>query len=241
VFEISFVISRTLVYTIVTATIVGIFALVEWVAGQMLEQAGAGAVLIALTAVAMAYSIHLIYARVEQLVERTLFRRRHRAEQHLADIAAGLPYAQNTDVVETALVREPVHAYELTSADLFTHDERGDYVNGSKALDGTIALQLQGNRRSLRLHDGDGVLAVPVFVRLRLEAVAVYGAHVNGEDIDPDERASLEAIGVAAGIAYDHLEAARAERDASRWRKLAERQARELADLRARRHVRPTP
>jgi hypothetical protein len=83
------------------------------------------------------------------------------------------------------------------------------------------------------LHDGDGVLAIPIFLRARLEAVAVYGAHANGEDIDPDEAATLEALGAAAGVAYDHLEAARLERDAFRWRRLAERQARELAALRA--------
>ena len=77
-------------------------------------------------------------------------------------------------------------------------------------------------------------LAVPIFVRSRLEAVVLYGAHANGEEIDPDEKSSLEAIGVAAGIAYDHLETARVERDVSRWRKVAERQARELAALRER-------
>ena len=37
---------------------------------------------------------------------------------------------------------------------------------------------------------------------------------------------------VAAGIAYEHLETARVEREIARWRKLAERQARELASLR---------
>jgi hypothetical protein len=77
-------------------------------------------------------------------------------------------------------------------------------------------------------------LAVPVLVRARLYAVALYGPHRNGEDIDPDEASSLEAIATAAGMAYDHLEAARCERAAARWRKLAERQARELAALRAR-------
>jgi hypothetical protein len=234
VFEISFVVSRTLVYTLVTATIFGVFAFVEWLAGRLIEHSGAAVFLVALTAVGMAYSIHAIYGRAEQFVEITLFRRRHLAERRLASIAAGLPYAENSAAVEEALVREPVHAYTLSCADLFLRDGSGDYVHDGKKLDRGIPLQLQGSRRSLRLHDGDRVLAVPVFVRLRLQAVAVYGAHVNGEDIDPDERASLEAIGMAAGLAYDHLEADRIERDVARWRKLVERQARELAALRAR-------
>jgi hypothetical protein len=84
------------------------------------------------------------------------------------------------------------------------------------------------------LEHQEPVLAVPVFVRASLEAVAVYGSHLNGEDIDPDEAASLEAMSAAAGIAYEHLEAARSARETVRWRKLAERQARELAMLRER-------
>ncbi len=233
VFEISFVISRTLVYTIVTATIFTVFALVEWLAGRILEHSGAAAILVALTAVGTAYSIHAIYSRVEELVESTLFRRRHQAERHLAQVAAGLPYASSAGAVEEALVREPIRAYELVAADLFTLDA-GEFVREGKRLDAAIALKLSGHRRSLRLHDANAVLAVPIFVRSKLDAVAVYGAHVNGEDIDPDERASLDAIGVAAGIAYDHLETERVERELSRWRRVAERQARELSELRGR-------
>lgn len=234
VFEISFVVSRTLVFTIVTAAIFATFALVEWLAGRVIERTGVTIALVAFTAIAVSFSLNAVHARVEQFVEGTLFRRRHQAEQHLASVAAGLPDAQNSEAVAEALVIEPVHAYALGSAHLFVRDGSGNYVHDGTALDRCIPLQLQGLRRSLRLHDGDAVLAVPVFVRSHLEAVALYGAHVNGEDIDPDEAASLEAMGVAAGIAYEHLETARVERDVTRWRKLAERQACELATLRER-------
>lgn len=234
IFEISFVVSRTLVYTIVTATIFSTFAIVEWLAGRILEESGVAAVLVALTAVGIAYSIHAIYSRVEQFVESTLFRRRHEAERHLAEVAAGIPNASNLGAVEEALLREPVRSYGLSGADLFTLDGGGNYVGDGKNLDQCIPLQLQGLRKSVRLHGSESVLAVPVFVRSKLEAVVVYGAHVNGEDIDPDERTSLEAIGAAAGMAYDHLESARVERELARWRRLAERQARELSALRAR-------
>jgi hypothetical protein len=36
----------------------------------------------------------------------------------------------------------------------------------------------------------------------------------------------------AAGIAYDHLDAVRLSREITRWHRVAERQARELAALR---------
>lgn len=231
VFDISFVISRTLVYTILTATIFAIFALIEWLAGRMMEQSGVTIALVAVTAVIVAFSLEAAHARIESAVERVLFRRRHLAERHLASVAAGLPFAENTGAVERALVREPLEAYSLTSAALYNRDDSGDFFRDGEQLDPTVSLRLQGARCSVRLRDA---LAVPVFMRGRLEAITLYGAHSSGEDIDPDEAASLEAICTAAGMAYDQLDAMRIHREMARWRRLAERQARELAALRER-------
>ena len=63
----------------------------------------------------------------------------------------------------------------------------------------------------------------------------MYGAHANGEDIDPDEAASLEAY-LQRGRRRPtiDLDALRIHREIARWRRLAERQARELAALRER-------
>jgi hypothetical protein len=245
VFEISFVVSRTLIYTIATAAIFVLIALVEWLASRLVEHAGVGLALVALTAIGIAFSFHAIYDRAEQIVERTLFRRRHEAERHLADVAAGLAFAQNSEAVEDALTEEPVRAYRLGSATLYSRDESGDFVRNHEALDRGVTLRLQGARHAVRLHEFDEpgsagvtksepILAVPVFVHSCLEAVVLYGAHRSGEDIDPDETTSLEGICAAAGIAYEHLRAARIERETARWRRLAERQARELATLRER-------
>lgn len=233
VFEISFVLGRTLVYTIVSATLFGFFAIVEWLAGRLLEQTGVATAFVALAAIGVAFSLDALYDRVEQFVERTVFRKRHLAERRLSEVAAGLPAAEHAAVVESALLEEPVRAYGLSDARLFLHGADGEYRNGHATLDRSIALQLQASRHSLRLAQGDAALAVPIFVRARLYGVVLYGAHPNGEDIDPDEASSLESVATAAGIAYDHLQAANSEREVARWRKLAERQARELAALRA--------
>lgn len=245
VFDISFVISHTLVYTILTAALFATFAFIEWLAGRAIEHSGVAIALVALTAIGVAFSLEAAHSKIEAFVERAFFRRRHLAERHLASVAAGLPYAENAAAVEAALLHEPTEAYTLTCAELYERDDSGNFLSDGEALDPTVTLRLQGSRRSVRLHElertdptagaGNGpVLAVPVFVQARLHAIALYGAHRNGEDIDPDEAASLEAVCNAAGTAYDRLDALRAHRELARWRKLAERQARELAALRER-------
>jgi hypothetical protein len=234
VFDISFVISRALVYTILTGSIFAVFAFVEWLAARLIEQTGITIILVALTAIGIAFSLEAAHARIEAFVEGMLFRRRHLAERHLAGVAAGLPFAENGAVVDEALAHEPVEAYALTHSALFKRNDSGDFSRGDEPLEAAVSLKLLGTRHAVRLVNGDAVLAVPVFVRSRLEAVALYGPHANGEDIDPDEAASLEAMCAAAGTAYDHLDALRIQREIARWRRLAERQARELAALRER-------
>ncbi len=245
VFDISFVVSRTVVYGVLTASIFAIFAFIEWMLGRLIEHSGATVVLLAAAAIGVAFWLENLHAKVEAWIESVFFRRRHAAETRLERIADGLPYAEHTKDVDEALVREPQIALALTSATLFKRDQDGRYVRDGEVLDGPLLLQVQGKHGPLRLHnfdDSDGttqddrtpVLAVPVFVRSRLEAVALYGAHVNGEDIDPDEVAALKNICIAAGTAYDHLDALRMTRELEKFRALAERQAREIAVLRER-------
>src|SRR5579863_6625511 len=123
VFDISFVISRTLVYTILSGAIFAIFALVEWLTARVIEQSGVALVLVGLTAIGVAFSLQPASARIEALVEGLLFRRRHLAERHLAGVAAGLPFAENGAIVDEAIAREPVEAYSLTHSALFKRDD----------------------------------------------------------------------------------------------------------------------
>ncbi len=72
-------------------------------------------------------------------------------------------------------------------------------TNGEIAADDTLVLHLESERETLRLSDlgwnaGDladsparPVIAMPVFLRQRLEAIALFGPHKNGADIDPDD------------------------------------------------------
>ena len=51
------------------------------------------------------------------------------------------------------------------------------------------------------------ILAVPVLARRQVVAVALYGQHYSGADLDADEVRVLEKVTDASGAAFDHVEA----------------------------------
>lgn len=47
--------------------------------------------------------------------------------------------------------------------------------------------------------------AIPVVIGHTVEAIALYGGHTEGEDLDPDERQSLRDLAQAAAVGYDRV------------------------------------
>jgi hypothetical protein len=129
------------------------------------------------------------------------------------------------------IVEEPADAFDLASAAVFvlSDDERRyrreraeGWSTGDAAeleLDDHLVVRMRAELHALHLEDlrwpradlptgnGHPLYAVPVAVGNRLEAIAIYGAHSGGEDLDPDERRSLRSLGRGAALAYDHLRA----------------------------------
>ena len=53
------------------------------------------------------------------------------------------------------------------------------------------------------------VVALPVMVRHEVVSFALYGAHLNGAQLDPEEIRMLEGLAREAARAYDHVESVR--------------------------------
>ena len=230
VIDINFVMSRTLVYGALTTLFVGVFAFIDWFVGRVLDQTRWALVAEIAVAIAVGFWLNGLHARVDQFVDSVLFRRRHAAERRLARLTRGLPHSTSTGMIDTSLISEPYDALELTSAALFRRDASGRYERvsshgwpascaGELGTDDPLILHLQAERGAIRLSeihwardDAPGgaarpALALPIVVRHELDAIALFGGHRGGEDFDPDEIAWLNALSVAAGAAYDHLEA----------------------------------
>jgi GAF domain len=131
--------------------------------------------------------------------------------------------------VDETLVEEPLRALKLHSAAVFVRDQSGRFMrraavgwpNGASTelpSDDPLIINLQGELGTIRMREvrrGDvefpagqsaPVIAVPMFVRHVLLGFALYGAHVSGEDIDPDEKRLLDRLAHAAAVTYDHID-----------------------------------
>jgi hypothetical protein len=232
VIDVNFVVSRTLVYTLLTAILVGIFAIIDYLVSKWLERSQLAAVLELGAAVLMGVGLRSMHRSVDRFVDSVLFRRRHLAERRLARVAKALPHAKSPAFVDEALVVEPAESLELASAALFRVDGDGRYERrlaigwedgSATSLDPSdhLIIQLEAELEPLNLADVrwprsdvpsglyQPLLAVPIVVRHRLVAFALYGGHIGGEALDPDEIRCLDRLAEPAGAAYDHLEAER--------------------------------
>lgn len=262
VIDVSFIVGRTLVYTILTLFAVSVLSMIEYFVGKLLERGGLALVLEILAAAAIGLSMNALHTRLDRAIDVVLFRRRHLAEARLKRTAAMLPHAMNKDFVNHALVHEAVESFDLASAAAFVlDDDANGYTRACAAgwsdadaaaleLDDRLVVHMRATRAPVHLAQlpwerGDvpggaqqPLYAIPVTLGTRVEAIALYGGHTGGEDLDPDERHSLRGLANGAALAYDHLaaaelrrrlEAARAENESLR---LVERTLTDLLERR---------
>ncbi|HEY5425815.1 MAG TPA: GAF domain-containing protein [Candidatus Tumulicola sp.] len=229
VIDVNFIVGRTLVYTVLTVFAVSIFTLIEYLFGKLLERGGLATVLEIVAAVIIGLSLNALHGRLDKFIDVVLFRRRHAAEARLERAAATLPHATSRDLVDEMLVAEPTDALDLASAAVFVFDEsRERYVRSAAegwrahdaaelAADDHLVVRLRAEREPVDISDlrwpradlpagtQQPLYAVPIAIGNRVEAIALYGGHSGGEDLDPDERRSLRGLAGGAALAYDHL------------------------------------
>jgi len=254
VIDVSFVVSRALVYGVLTSLLVGIFALIDWLFIDKLKLARLGTLAEMGVAVAGGFWFNSLHKRVDSIIDATFFRQRHKAELQLGRNAAALPFAKTPQNVAQALVNEPVRSLVLASAALFRVDKGGAYVreesvgwdaNDISTLhddDGHLLMLLQAEDGPLSLYEhpwrtqgvpsgpARPVLALPINVRTELTAIAFYGSHVHGEALDPDEIKVIAALASGAAVAYDHLEAEAMKREVESIRRRNEALEAQLAE-----------
>ncbi|MDQ6767559.1 MAG: hypothetical protein M3Z41_07090 [Candidatus Eremiobacteraeota bacterium] len=259
VIDVSFVVSRTLVYGILTSLLVGAFALIDWLFIDKLKLARLGAVAEMGVAVAGGFWFNGLHSRVDLFIDAVFFRQRHKAEVQLARNAAALPSVTTTKAVAEALVAEPVRSLSLASAALFRREKDGTYLcensvgwqdgdlKGLDDKDDRLLALIQTEQGPLSLYEhpwrdkdvpsgpAHPVLALPIIVRRELAAVVFYGSHIHGEPLDPDEVRAIAGLAAGAAAAYDHLDAEAMKREVQLFRRKNESLEAQLAEA----HIQP--
>ena len=231
IIDVSFVVSRALVYGVLTTLLVGVFSIIDWFFTDYLRLARLGTIAEVGAVVAFGLWFNGLHKRVDTFIDATFFRQRHKAEVQLAKVAAALPLATTTSAVAECLVNEPVQAMSLASAALFRRSRDSVYMrkqsegwDASNLLrlddtDETLLMLAQAEGGPLSLYDhpwrregvpsgpAHPVLALPIIVRRELTAIVFYGAHIHGEALDPDEIKAIAGLAPGAAAAYDHLDA----------------------------------
>ena len=179
----------------------------------------------------------LLHPFVEGFTDKVLNRRFHRAATQLAELGRKVMRPTSIDEIDAILVNGPYAAFRLASAALF-REERGTFHRVSQSqgwgnespfeLDspaGKVLLEkLKGGGAAriplLPRSDDDAAtditapaLAVPAMIADELYAVAMYGPHLTGADLDRLEVKSLENFVQNVAVGYETARMNLAERE----------------------------
>jgi hypothetical protein len=231
VVDVNFVISRALVYGLLSLGVIAFISILDWLLSRALasERLTLGLELVA--TIAIGVLLDRLNRGTENVVEAVFFRRRRLAQRYLCRAAAALPYAVDESAISDGLVQIPVDALNLGGAALYRRSANDEHFEGVATAQQTTVAPPGFNRNDLlvrllladerivwldelRTHlDPENTavytLAVPVVVRHELVSFTLYGAHANGAQIDPDEVELLEDLAREAARAYDHVDAVR--------------------------------
>jgi len=243
--DLSFAISRTLVYATVVALVVGIFAIIEHAIASMAIGEGAGLVLHLVVPLVLGITLHKLLARVERVIERLFFRRQFEAERALLRLARESAFMEREDrLVARTLLDIDKHVAPSRAAVYRRTDHGYEQVAQSGApewpqcveADDPTLLSLRAGAAEQALSAqgsvlGQGGFAFPMFLAGRLEGAIVCGDRVR--QYTHVERELLRRVAREVGAALQGLKAQRAERqlDALARGTLSVRELREQAGV----------
>jgi hypothetical protein len=226
VLDIDFIVSRTLAVGILSAVVVGSFALLEWLLGTVLAGVShaTGWVANAALALVLGLSLNPMHKRVDAFIDFVFFRKRREDERALVDFSKESAYVtdaqalldqtldklqRHTDASDAAILIESSGTYAAVrsygGAAAAPVDENDPAVLALKAWHKPLDPHRYGG--ALR-----GALALPMLARGRLLGAIVLGERIGGEAYAPDE---IEALSQFAHGVGSSLEALQLHRDDS--------------------------
>jgi hypothetical protein len=219
VLDLGFFLSRTIVVTTISLIVVAAFVLLEWMLGTVVAGVShtTGIVANAALALVLGFSLHFIHQRVDAVVDRIFFRKRHEDERSLLEYAKEAAFVTDLPtLLDQTIGRLKRHtdargaAILLDGAGVFTAARSyGDVQRApvSENDEGILALKtwhkpVDPHHYQTALH---GALALPMLARGRLLGVLLLDERTGGESYAPDEVEALSTLAQGVGTSLDAL------------------------------------
>ena len=201
VFDVGFVINRTLIYAVISTGLLVTFGLIEWVSERLLpyESIEASAVVNAAVALGIFLVFHHLRDTVERLVQRLLFRSWHENEAQLRQFAKEAAFFGKAEALgaatATALSRfaggADVAAYFRNSDDFICRQGGVTGVPAQINADDPVAVILRLHRTAVEPSDTNSqlaaALALPMIHGAALDGFFLLGSKPSGDSYRPDE------------------------------------------------------
>jgi hypothetical protein len=207
--DIGFVLNQAAVFSGVSLAVVGLFMLGEWMIGSWLGRLGhaTNLTISATLVLALGFSVRVIHNRVERVLDRVFFRKRHDDETAILNFAE-----QAADAIDAAtLVRDTKQTLE-THADaefvaLAMYDGTGRYGDVKENDPAIVGLHERHNALDLKTLSTQlqGEFAYPMIPRGQLVGALVLGPKRSGNNYAPDESHAIMRLAHEVGHALRFL------------------------------------
>jgi len=227
VIDVRFVANRALIVGALLAIFGGTFALLDLVFANYVTQSAWQIALGMAVAFIFGWAIRNLLGPLMAFVDRFFFPKHRAVMERLRELRFTLEREERVDEVQRLLTAGAAEALQLGSAAVFARVPDGGFIRQSAlgwnpgtawhllATDPVVASIAVRRLRPFRIDDlawdgaavptgaGRPALAVPLLARRRVVALALYGAHTSGAEIDPDETRLLADLCAAAAPAFD--------------------------------------
>jgi hypothetical protein len=231
-FDVDFVVSRALVYTAITAAVIGVVGSSEELATYIFYN---NTNLAYGVTIAVSLVVGSTFGRVkeflEHFVDRFIFRERHAQREALERVAANLLDAEDTAIVYSVLLHDVPSILDLSFSGIMMRTADGGYTLAHEWNWPPECVNIldPAHQLTLDIYKSRGVLpddavrstmvkslfpndrltyAAPLYFDRSVSALVLYGHSVSGLDIDPEERVTLVRVMANASIALNAIELA---------------------------------
>ena len=209
VLDIGFALNRVAIFSGVSIILVGAFMLFEWALGSWLQEQShtTNLVIGAAVALMLGFSIRFVHDRVEHVLDRVFFRKRHEDEEAIRRFAREVAFITDPRLIVKRTVDVLERHTDASFARLALRNGNGKYAEISENDPAIVSLRTWHRKVDLHGIDTqlDGEFAYPMVSRGRRVGALVLGPKRSQESYAPDESDSIEDLAHHIGGVLDLL------------------------------------